>query len=441
MLWEVLRRVGVQGGCLNAIKSIYDHAFLTVTVGKTFGDLFKPQDGITQGSPLSPTMWSLVVDGLIRYVQTRCPDIGPATEDGLRVCILVFADDIKLLATSEEDLQRLLDAVKEWCDMVNMIVNQQKTHVLIFPSPKPSDTRVFKYNGGLLEVVQSTKYLGIMFSSSAGLSATFSNLRGKMWGAWTTILRQYGNLRCTNSIGLLLRLFLTCVVPAGSHGCEIWGVQDFAKEKSELGRKDLELSFRTMLRMMVKAGDNVQQDILLAELGIHPIRHQWLQRVVTFWNSLTQLPDTHMYARILKDSCFHGVTTYTRGRSPSWAGAVMTTLTDMGYPYLIDCNKPHPIDVEVFRTKLSQSQDKVWNDLHISPRLGPPLGIQRCTYLRWFARLGHVNKNRLLFLPISVRKMRIFLRFRLGIHDLPIVKGRWQNVRGVNVCVICVTSP
>ena len=434
LLWEVLRRVGVQGECLDAIRSIYDHAFLTMAVGKTFGNQYKPHDGITQGSPLSPTMWSLVADGLIRYVQARCPHIGPCTRDGLRVCILLFADDIKLLATNEEDLQALLDVVKEWCDMFNMLVNALKTHVLIFPTPKQNDARVFRHGGEQLEVVQGTKYLGIQFSTMAGIGATFGLLRGKMWGAWTTILRQYGNLRCGVSIGLLLKLFLTCVVPAGSYACEVWCVQEFTKTEAGVTRKDLETTFRTMLRMMIGAGNNVQQDIMLAELGIHPLRHYWLKRVVTFWNSIVQLPENHMYARILKDSCFYGVTT----RSPSWAGAVMQTLRAMGYPYPIDCNRPHPIDVDGFRTVLNQSQNQMWHGLHTSPRLGPSLGIQRCTYLRWFARLGHISKDRLLFLPVSVRRMRIFIRFRLGLHDLPIVTGRWRNIpRHERRCDMC----
>lgn len=49
--------------------------------------------------------------------------MGPCTRDGLRTCILLFADDIvsnKLLANSEEDLQVLWNVVKEWGDMMNI---------------------------------------------------------------------------------------------------------------------------------------------------------------------------------------------------------------------------------------------------------------------------------------------------------------------------------
>lgn len=434
LLWEALRRVGIQGECLQAIKALYEDARLTVGVGATYGEYHTPQAGITQGSPLSPTIWSIIADGLIRYIHAKCPHIGSRTRDGLRVSILMFADDIKLLATTHEDLQTLLDVVKEWCDLMNMVVNELKTHVLIFPEHGRPTLVQFHYDGKPLDIVPSTKYLGILFSSKNGIGETFQLLHKKMWGAWTSVLRRYGNLQSSVSIGLILRLLLTCVVPAGSYACELWSVLDIPNSSTGMTHKALETDFRSMLRMVVGAGNTVSQEVLLEELGLHPVRHHWMRRVVTFWNSLVKLPETHMYARILKDSCYFGVTTHNR----TWAGSVMRMLRSIGYPYDIDCNQAHPIDLEVFKSVLQQQRDKAWGDLNLSPRLGPSIGVQRCTYLRWFARPSRVSKHRLLYLSISVRKLRLFLRFRMGQHDLPIVTGRWRGIpRHERFCDMC----
>ena len=52
--------------------------------------------------------------------------------DQLIVSILLFADDIALIADSEEHLQRMLDFVRHWCSQNKMSVNISKTKVVYF---------------------------------------------------------------------------------------------------------------------------------------------------------------------------------------------------------------------------------------------------------------------------------------------------------------------
>ena len=68
--------------------------------------------GLRQGCVLSPVLYSLFIDGL-RSELARHDDIG--IEIGLsRIRLLLYADDIVLLAPNEKVLQRMLDIVTEY---------------------------------------------------------------------------------------------------------------------------------------------------------------------------------------------------------------------------------------------------------------------------------------------------------------------------------------
>ncbi len=76
----------------------------------------------------------------------------------------MYADDLAIMAESEEDLQTLLNILEKWCKQWGMIINIKKTkieHIRTKKQPR-TDFNVM-FNNEIVECVDKYKYLGIIF--------------------------------------------------------------------------------------------------------------------------------------------------------------------------------------------------------------------------------------------------------------------------------------
>ena len=80
------------------------------------------------------------------------------------ISILLFTDDIALIASSQEGLQRQLDALATFCDRRHLTVNLGKTKVIIFNGVKKTSDFHFLFKGEEIEIVSPYTYLGVHFS-------------------------------------------------------------------------------------------------------------------------------------------------------------------------------------------------------------------------------------------------------------------------------------
>ena len=70
------------------------------------------------------------------------------------------------------------------------------------------------------------------------------------------------------------------------------------------------------------------------------------------------------------------------------------------------------------------------------PRQAPTCGVVRCTYDQWFQPSS--ARRHYCQLPVSGKKMKRFLQFRLGCHKLPTATGCCIGVaRACTLCTFC----
>ena len=192
VLWQVLQRLGLHGNMLQAIQGLYGSATVAVKINGQQGLPLVSVSGVRQGCPLSPTLFGLLADGLHRFLQPAAAADGLAVGPDLMVTDLGYADSDKTVVMEMTGQQ---SAGGSW-----------------------------SCGGQALRQVSEVRYLGAIFQSGQGFLPSLARLQHRAQAAWAQLSRQYGTLQCEKGVWLMLQLYGACVLPAGSFGCELWGV-------------------------------------------------------------------------------------------------------------------------------------------------------------------------------------------------------------------------
>ena len=107
-----------------AIKSTYKPNKSRVNTNIGSGEWFTTESGVRQGSILSPILFVMYMDLVIKEVHQNNPN-----NDFVLACI--YADDIAQTATSIEKLQERMSSWNESFNRYNLRLNLKKTEVLV----------------------------------------------------------------------------------------------------------------------------------------------------------------------------------------------------------------------------------------------------------------------------------------------------------------------
>ena len=111
----MMERLGLAGSVLPVVQDIYSAATISVRTGRdTYTTAIPQKRGVKQGCPLSPILFNIVLEGLLRHLSTS--EAG-YTLAGKKINALAYADDICVAASTKPGTQDLLDrcaAFGEW---------------------------------------------------------------------------------------------------------------------------------------------------------------------------------------------------------------------------------------------------------------------------------------------------------------------------------------
>lgn len=214
--WKETIRQLDQMNCPKQYTKILENYFINRRYEIIFGDheyTYYPRKGCVQGSPLSPTLWNVIINPLLKEASNLTHT-------------QAYADDVIFLlgAKNEAELQRKTQEIykiaQKWAKKNQLSFALEKTEFLMLRGNIKEDILLEK-NTTPIKQQKSIKILGVTIDRKL----TWKEHLTKALMKATTIHRVMTSL-CLSGMGVNSRLRKLCYnmvyVPTLTYGCEIW---------------------------------------------------------------------------------------------------------------------------------------------------------------------------------------------------------------------------
>ncbi len=455
LLWAAIRGMGIHGAMFDTLQRMHADISMKMRLDGELGDPFPADMGVKQGDPLSPLLFGLFIDRCQAYLASQCPNSGVQITTTMLARVLLYADDLVLLANDAPGLQALLDALHTFCQANHLTVNISKSVAVTFNGTCAKARHIpVCYAGAPLPVQDKFTYLGIPFSSATPnpIQDMRHGHHKKANAAMFAVLQRCREMGIHN-VRLRYNLFRTLVATVLAYGCEVWSVYELARIATQesawgVGSKLLgENVHKAFLRDTLQVPKSACVILMMTEVGAVPLMHAWAKQMAGWWNRMVARRDGDMVKEALRDSidiaCGRVPGTHASRAQQCWASSLRAFMSEVG----CECSDLSPIPPSALEAMHQKWQAHAWADSTAEIDKGVPLrdmqaskGFKRATYRAWFCKDLPEDGAGWLRSLNTRKQIKTLAGFRIGTHDLGVNAMRFgphKAERKQRVCKCC----
>ena len=218
VIWRLMHHYGFPPKFVTIIRQLYEDATCQVIHDGKLTEPFSVHTGVRQGCLLSPTIFLLVIDWIMRQA-TAGKKTGIQWTFMKQLEDLDFADDISLLSHRHQDAQEKLSHVAEEAEKTGLQINIGKTKVMRVNNKKEDPLRLHQET---IKEVDKFVYLGSVVSKEGGTDEDIKCRTNKARHAFNS-LRPFWRSTAL-SLNNKIRIFNTNVKSVLLYGSETWRV-------------------------------------------------------------------------------------------------------------------------------------------------------------------------------------------------------------------------
>lgn len=230
-IWNTLEQQGIPPTYISILKTIYSNSQARIQL-ETLGSKFCIKRGVRQGDPLSPKLFSAVLESIFRNLNWEGFGLNI---NGSKLNHLRFADDLVLFEENPEILEKMIQDLNTESKKIGLQMNPRKTKLMT----NSTKTNI-SVNHETLEFVEEYTYLGQLISPN---DQTEKEINTRIANGW----KKYWSLKeimKSPDLGMSLKrkTFNMCILPCLTYGCETWSLTKFSRDKLAKCQRAMERS-------------------------------------------------------------------------------------------------------------------------------------------------------------------------------------------------------
>ncbi|CAG4915287.1 unnamed protein product [Colias eurytheme] len=212
-IWDALHSQGVQRKYIRIIRNIYKESTAKIQTERK-GEAFKIKKGVRQGDPLSPKLFSSVLEHIFRKINW---DEYGINVNGKKLNHLRFADDLILLSENQEGLKTMLTQLDRESRKVGLTMNLDKTKLMTNNIKTP-----ILLDSNQIEYVDEYTYLGQIIAPENQMQKEINIRINKAWKRFWSLKEVMKNPHMP--LKDKTTVFNSCILPSLTYGAQTWAL-------------------------------------------------------------------------------------------------------------------------------------------------------------------------------------------------------------------------
>eukprot|EP00936_MAST-01D_sp_MAST-1D-sp1_P000488 g488.t1 len=309
-----LYKAGIKGHLFRAVEAMYHKVQNRIYIGTQSSDPYDIEDGLREGSVLSPVLYTIFINDLLEKLQHSGNGVSIANDPQCHVATLGYADDLALISGSPDGLQDMLDIVADYAEEHHFQVSQSKSNVVVFDGSEP-DTEHGPAEAGVWHVrgmynddkecwpdhireVDEYQYLGVRFHKNRTWEAQFKHAATKFWGTATDKWHETGAVRMGAGELVTNKIWEAMVAPATDYNPLVTHAA-LANATTRKWMRPLDKA-TTASRQAVTGGRAHCHDAARMATGILDTKDRHSMRCATAIANIMRRPQTDMVRKVIR---------------------------------------------------------------------------------------------------------------------------------------------